>query len=84
MEFPTVGYKITWIESKWYFVTKTVLTYCEKKKCSSDQEIFEDEGREFAIFLRSLHITICSNSERSEQFLVTECFFKLFLEVSHI
>ena len=31
MEFPTVGYKITWIERKWYFVTKTVLTYCEKK-----------------------------------------------------
>ena len=28
--------------------------------------------------------TICSNSERSEQFLVTECFFNLFLEVSHI
>ena len=28
--------------------------------------------------------TIYSNSERSEQFLVTECFFDLFLEVSHI
>ena len=28
--------------------------------------------------------TIHSNSERSEQFLVTECFFNLFLEVSHI
>ena len=28
--------------------------------------------------------TICSNSERSEQFLATECFFNLFLEVSHI
>ena len=28
--------------------------------------------------------TIYSNSERSEQFLVTECFFNLFLEVSHI
>jgi hypothetical protein len=25
---------------------------------------------------------ICSNSERSEEFLVIECFFKLFLEVS--
>ena len=22
----------------WYFVTKIVLTYCEKKKCSSDRE----------------------------------------------
>ena len=28
--------------------------------------------------------TIYSNSERSEQFLVTEWFFNLFLEVSHI
>ena len=28
--------------------------------------------------------TIYSNSERSEQFLVTECFFNLFLEVSHV
>ena len=28
--------------------------------------------------------TIYSNSERPEQFLVTECFFNLFLEVSHI
>ena len=26
----------------------------------------------------------CSNSERSEQFLVTECFFNLFLEVFQI
>ena len=25
-----------------------------------------------------------SNSKRSEQFLVTECFFNLFLDVSHI
>ena len=28
--------------------------------------------------------TIYLNSERSEQFLVTECFFNLFLELSHI
>ena len=28
--------------------------------------------------------TIYQNSERSEQFLVTECFFNLFLEVSHV
>ena len=39
----------------WYFVTKIVLTYCEKK-CFSDQEKiskFEAESREFAK-LRSL------------------------------
>ena len=41
---------------KWYFVTKIVLTYCEKN-CSSDQEKllkFEAEGQEFAKILRSL------------------------------
>ena len=41
----------------WYFVTKIVLTYCEKKKCSSDREKrlkFEAESREFANILRSL------------------------------
>ena len=40
----------------WYFVSKIVLTYWEKK-CFSDQEKllkFEAEGREFAKFLRSL------------------------------
>ena len=39
------------------FVTKIVLTYCEKKNCSSVQEKllkFEVEGREFANILRSL------------------------------
>ena len=34
---------------KWYFVTKIVSTYCEKKMLK-----FEAEGREFAKFLRSL------------------------------
>ena len=41
---------------EWYFVTKIVVTYCEKN-CSSDQEIFlkfKAAGREFAKFLRSL------------------------------
>ena len=41
---------------KWYFVSKIVLTYCEKN-CSSDREKllkFMAEGREFATFLRSL------------------------------
>ena len=44
---------------------------------------FEAEGpRIFKNF--EITKTIYSNSERSEQFLVTECFFNLFLEVSHI
>ena len=42
--------------SKWYFVSKIALIYCEIN-CSSDQEKhlrFEAEGWEFAKFLRSL------------------------------
>ena len=53
---------------KWYFVTKIVLINCEKN-CYKNFEITR---------------TIFSNSEGSEQFLVTECFFNLFLEGSHI
>ena len=53
-----------------------------RKNCSSDREKllkFEAEGQEFAKFLRSLEQFI-----QTEQFLVTECFFNLFLEVSQI
>ena len=48
---------------KWYFVTKIVLTYCEKN-CSGDREKllkFEAEGREFAKILRSIRINIGKN-----------------------
>ena len=64
-----------------YFVTKIVLTYCEKNYSSDREKLlnFEAEGKIFEITR-----TIYSNSERSEQFLVTECFFNLFLEVSQI
>ena len=71
--------------SQRYFVTKIFLTYFEKN-CFIDRETrlkFETEGREFAN-LFEITRTIYSNSERSEQFLVTECFFNLFLEVSQI
>ena len=47
---------LTKLVQKWYFITKIVLTYCEKKN-SSDREKhmkFETEGPEFAKFLRSL------------------------------
>ena len=56
---------------QWYFVTKIVLTYCEKKIVLLIENFFEIITK-----------TICSNSERSEQFLVTKCVFNLFLEVS--
>ena len=55
----------------WYFVTKIILTYPEKN-CSRDRTMIE------------ITRTIYSNSERSEQFSVAECFFDFFLEVAHI
>ena len=63
--------------SKWYFVTKIVLmiekNFWNSRPSASNLQKFWDNYR-----------TIYSNSERSDQFLVTECFFNLFLEVSHI
>ena len=55
-----------------------------RKHCSSDREkLFEIWGWRPRIFKNfEITRTIYSNSERSEQFLVTECFFNLFLEVS--
>jgi hypothetical protein len=57
-----------------------------RKKCSSNRErTLEIRGWRPRI-CKTFEITrtIYSNSERSEQFLVTECFFNLFLEVSHL
>ena len=41
---------------QWYFVTKIVLTYCEKKNSSDREKLlkFEAEGREIANIFRSL------------------------------
>ena len=60
-----------------------------RKNCSSDQEKllkFEAEGQEFSKFLRSLKQFIqtvkgrvTNSSERSEHFLVTECFFNFLI-----
>ena len=76
------------INNKWYFVTKIVLTYCEKKFEIRGWRLriwkwfdlkLEAEGWEFENVL--ITRTIYSNSER---FLITECFFNLFLDVSQI
>ena len=48
---------VNWLQQKWYFVSKIVLTYCEQKSCSCDLDLFlkfKDEGQKFAKFLRSL------------------------------
>ena len=69
----------------WYFVSKIVLTYCEKKLFQWLSKTFEIRGwRPRICKIFEITRTIYSNSERSEQFLVTECFFNLFLEVSHV
>ena len=70
---------------KWYFVTKIVLTYCGKKFFYWSRKTFEIRGWRPRI-CKNFEITrtIYSNSERSEQFLVIECFFNLFLEVSQV
>ena len=55
-----------------------------RKNCSSDPEFFlkfEAEGREFAKFLRSLEQFI-QTVKGQNNFLVTECFFNLFLKAS--
>ena len=41
---------------QWYFVTKIVLTYCDKKIVLIEKKLlkFETEGQEFAKFLRSV------------------------------
>ena len=62
----------TGTSQKWCIVTKIVLTYCEKK-------LFQWSK----IISRSLE-QFAQTVKKSEQFLVTECFFNLFLEVSHI
>ena len=56
-----------------------------RENCSSDREKLEIRGWRPRI-CKTFEITrtIYSNSERSEQLLVTECFFNLFLEASHI
>ena len=74
----------SWIHrEKWYFVIKIVPAYCKKKLFSCLRKTFEIWGwmpRICKIF--EIIRTIYSNREKSEQFLVTEWFFNLFLEVS--
>ena len=56
-----------------------------EKKILVIEEKFEIRGwRPRICKIFEITRTIYSNSERSEQFLVTECFFNLFLEVSQI
>ena len=73
------------ISNPCYFVIKNVLTYCEKELFYWLIKTFEIRGWRPRI-CKNFEITrpIYSNSKRSEQFLVTECFFNLFLEVSQI
>ena len=68
-----------------YFVTKIVLSYCEKKMFYWSRKTFVIQGwRPRICKIFEITRTIYSISESSEQFLVTECFFNLFLEIRTI
>ena len=57
-----------------------------RKNCSSNREkLLKNRGwRSRICKIFEITRTIYLNSEKSEQFLVTECFFNLFLEVSQV
>ena len=62
-----------------------IMVFCYQN-CSSDQEFFlkfEAEGREFAKILRSLEQFV-RTVKGQNNFWLTECFFNMFLEVSHV
>ena len=87
LNFPSISQKI-WPVSNltiWYFLPKLIWPTVWKN-CSSDRKNkllkFKAEGQDFQIV--EITRTICSNGERSEHFLVTECSFNLLQEVSHI
>ena len=56
----------------WYFITKTVLTYCEKKLFLQSKKIFEIRGwRPWICKNFEINRTICSNSETSFGSIIT-------------
>ena len=55
--------------NKWYFVTKIVLTYCEKKLFKWSRKTFEIRGWRLRVFkIFEITWTIYTNIERSEHF----------------
>ena len=73
-----ISYWADLLLEEWYFVTKIVLTYCEKKMFQWSRIIlkFKTEGREFANFLRSLEQLI-QTKWRIRSILGNRMFFKL-------
>ena len=67
------------------FLPKLLLTTV-RKNCSSDREFFFEIGGWRPRIFKNFGTTrsIYSSSERSEQFLVADSFFNLFLEASQI
>ena len=75
--------KVPWnLKKMWNeFLLPKLFWHTVRKNCSSDREKIWNL-RLKAKNLQNFEITrtICSNSESSEQFLVTECLFNLFLD----
>ena len=75
-------YKICWLTRRKNWKKNLNLVFCYQN-CSSDRDKLlklEAEDQEFAKFLISLEQFIYTE----KQFMVTECFFNLFLKVPHI
>jgi hypothetical protein len=63
--------------NKWYFVSKIVLTYCEKKWSSDWEKLLKIGGwRPRVCKSFEISLTIYSNNERSEPFLKQNAFLK--------
>ena len=79
---------VFFLRSFWNGILLTKLfwpTYCEKKiVLVIEKNIWNSKLKAKNLQNFEITKTIYSNSERSEHFLVTECFFNLFLEVSQI
>ena len=74
-----LGIQTKIVHPLWYFVPKIFLPYGEKKIVLVIENFFWN-SRLKAEITRTIH----SKSEKSQQCLVTECFFNLFLDVYHI
>ena len=73
---------ITFVIGLWMIKQLVVLKLVQRQP-KPNYKTFEIRGWRPRIFkFFEITWTIYSNSERSEQFLVTDCFFNLFLEIS--
>ena len=77
--------KVTRVESQYKnFWQNLVATFCPLFTCEKGTKCGDQVLSKIFVLWFYSRTAIYSNSERSEQFSVTEYFFNLFLEVSYI